>query len=320
MPPEGVAVDGVLGLQALGAVLADDLDPRLGKLGHVLHGHVLGGRDDGDPRPDLCLDRLVPRPDSLRDIGDHPLAAGPRRRPVDARRRAPGCSRCRDQCGGRRRRRRRGAPARPRSRDRAGPLGRRRHRSARERAPRLRPPPRSSTARSLGRSQRRASAAERRAPLSTIPASRPRQPTWRAAAPGRSPFARTSATGRQSAVKTSRGSPGESDQRPSPGSPGFPHGGRRRRAPACRSAEARRRCRFPQPTAARFSRTCSGSSSVNRPRLRVSNGASLTPPRRVENATAYGPGASQRISVTSLSGDQLLCGREFGFAALELAA
>jgi hypothetical protein len=49
-----------------------------------------------------------------------------------------------------------------------------------------------------------------------MPASRPRQPTWSAAIAGRVPFARAIAIGRQSAVKTSSGSPGASVQRPSP--------------------------------------------------------------------------------------------------------
>ena len=70
----------------------------------------------------------------------------------------------------------------------------------------------------------------------------------------------------------------------------------------------------------RFSATRSGSSPVSRPRLSVSNGASLTPPRRVENATAYGPGASQRRAEASLVGDQLPRGGELGLAAVELAA
>ena len=52
----------------------------------------------------------------------------------------------------------------------------------------------------------------------------------------------------------------------------------------------------------------------------MSNGAPLTPPRRVENATAYGPGASQRISASSLIGDQFSRGGQLGPAAAQLPA
>src|SRR5439155_22542670 len=51
----------------------------------------------------------------------------------------------------------------------------------------------------------------------------------------------------------------------------------------------------------RFSVTCSVSSSVRRPRLSESKGGPLTPPRRVENATTYCPGGSQRRSGTWVS-------------------
>jgi len=70
----------------------------------------------------------------------------------------------------------------------------------------------------------------------------------------------------------------------------------------------------------RFSAMWSGSSAVSRPRLSVSNGASLTPPRRVEKPTEYGPGASQRMRPSSLVGDQLPGGGELRLAAVELAA
>ena len=76
-----------------------------------------------------------------------------------------------------------------------------------------RPPrrPRSSTARSPGRSRRRACRRRARATavLRRSRPSRPRQPTCSAADRRRgSPFARAIATGRQSAVKTSSGCPG----------------------------------------------------------------------------------------------------------------
>src|SRR5436305_1197641 len=62
-----------------------------------------------------------------------------------------------------------------------------------------------------------------------------------------------------------------------------------------------------------------GGSSRSRPRWSVSKGVSLTPPTRVQNATAYGPGASQRISCRSLT-DQLSRRRQLRLAAVELAA
>ena len=52
----------------------------------------------------------------------------------------------------------------------------------------------------------------------------------------------------------------------------------------------------------------------------MSNGASLTPPTRVEKAARYGPGASQRISGRSAIGDQLARGGQLRLAPVELAA
>src|SRR5712692_8396864 len=157
------------------------------------------------------------------------------------------------------------------------------------------------------------------AALSTIPPRRPRQPTCSAAIAGCPPFARASATGRQSAVKTSNGSPGVSDQTPSPG---FPCPSARRTSGPCTWRPKRRSSRSVPASAQRrlrFSVTCSGSSSVRRPRLSVSNGASLIPPTRVENAAAYGPGVSHRISARSAT-DQLARGGQFRLAAVEVAA
>ena len=51
----------------------------------------------------------------------------------------------------------------------------------------------------------------------------------------------------------------------------------------------------------------------------MSNGASLTPPTRVENAAAYGPGASHRRSGRSLT-DQVPRRRQLGLAPIELAS
>ncbi len=154
----------------------------------------------------------------------------------------------------------------------------------------------------------------------TIPASRPRQPTCRAAIAGRSPFPRASATGRQSAVKTSSGSPGVSDQTPSPGSP-LPSA-RRTTCPCTWRPKRSSSGSVPASmhSRPRFSSTRSGSSSVSRPRLSVSNGASLTPPTRVENAATYGPGASHRIKGSRLPTDQLAGSGQLRLAAVEIAA
>ena len=154
VPPEGVAVDGVLALEILRAVLPHDLDARLGENGHLLERDVLRRRDDRDAGADLGPDPLVGGAHVLRrharSLPGRPVAA----RCGGARRRARGCSACR------------GRRARPPRRRPRGARGRRRvHRSrllprstSGPNAPRtaLRPrrPPRSSTARSRDRSPR----------------------------------------------------------------------------------------------------------------------------------------------------------------------
>ena len=59
VPAEPVAVELVLALQVLGAVLADDLEPRLGEHAHLLERHVLRRRDDRDAGTRLRPHRLV---------------------------------------------------------------------------------------------------------------------------------------------------------------------------------------------------------------------------------------------------------------------
>ena len=59
VPAEGVAVGGVLALEILSAVLADDLDSGLDENGHLLDGHVLRGDDDGDAVADLVADASI---------------------------------------------------------------------------------------------------------------------------------------------------------------------------------------------------------------------------------------------------------------------
>jgi hypothetical protein len=66
VPAEFVAVPGMLGLEILGPVLADDVDPGLGQDPQLLFGDVLRRGDDGDGRSDLGLDALVALPDLLR--------------------------------------------------------------------------------------------------------------------------------------------------------------------------------------------------------------------------------------------------------------
>jgi hypothetical protein len=60
VPPEGVAVAGVLRLQVLGPVLPHHLDPGLGQHGEVIGLDVFRRGDDGDVRPDVGPDSLVP--------------------------------------------------------------------------------------------------------------------------------------------------------------------------------------------------------------------------------------------------------------------
>ena len=59
MPAERVAVDSVLGLEVLGAVLADYLDAGLGERREVFERDVLRGGDDCDRRTDLLADAVV---------------------------------------------------------------------------------------------------------------------------------------------------------------------------------------------------------------------------------------------------------------------
>src|SRR5579884_1631341 len=143
-----------------------------------------------------------------------------------------------------------------------------------------------------------------RAPAATMPARRPRHPACRIASAGSPPFARPTAIGRQSAVRRSIPCPGWSLQRPSQWSytvPGVttPRASARRTVAPCRCHAIVAPSRS-TPTASqrrvRLATTFAGSSSVRMPRLSDANGPSETPPCRVENATAYGPGASQWIN------------------------
>ena len=218
-----VAVARVLRLEVLGAVLAHDLDPRLGERTHLLDRDVLR-RDDDRRRP------ARPRPGSARrlartssgDTRDHSLDAARLARRAGARRSAPDCTRCRGRRGA--------TSSTPASRSaRSAALQRSsvvRDTSARSARRTARPPrarPRSSRARSPGPiaaadARRRA----RRRRSATTPPSRPRQPTWSDGHRRRAAVARASAIGRQSALIARMGRSGSSVQRPSPGSPRAP--------------------------------------------------------------------------------------------------
>src|SRR5256885_2541070 len=59
VPAERVAVLGVLALELLGAILPDDVDPRLCQDRHVGDRYVLRGRDNRDALPHLAADARV---------------------------------------------------------------------------------------------------------------------------------------------------------------------------------------------------------------------------------------------------------------------
>jgi hypothetical protein len=65
VPTERAPVPGVLRLEVLSAVLADDLDACLGERPELLEGDVLRRGDDRDAGARLRPDRVVARPDLL---------------------------------------------------------------------------------------------------------------------------------------------------------------------------------------------------------------------------------------------------------------
>jgi hypothetical protein len=68
VPPERVAIAGVLRLEVLGAVLADDLDARLGQDCQLVDRDVLYGGDDRDPGRARLLVALEDYFGRLRDV------------------------------------------------------------------------------------------------------------------------------------------------------------------------------------------------------------------------------------------------------------
>ena len=122
MPAERVAVDRVLALEVLRAVLPHHLDPGFREHGHVLERDVLRRRDDRHVASDLGANALVRGADGLR----RHVRSLPARRAASrcggARRRAPGCTTCRGRRARPPRRPPRAAPVRPRSRGRGSGL------------------------------------------------------------------------------------------------------------------------------------------------------------------------------------------------------
>jgi len=74
MPAESIAVLGVLALELLRAVFADDLDARLDEHGHVGKRDVLRRGDDRDVLSDIRADALVRGADGVRRRSRSPLA------------------------------------------------------------------------------------------------------------------------------------------------------------------------------------------------------------------------------------------------------
>ena len=61
VPPERIAVHRMLRLEILNAVLADHIDPALGKHAHLLEAHILRRGNNRYARPNVRLDALVAR-------------------------------------------------------------------------------------------------------------------------------------------------------------------------------------------------------------------------------------------------------------------
>ena len=74
VPAEGVAVERVLPLEILRAVLADDCDSRLRESTQLLGGDVLRRHDHRDRRPDVVADAGVARRNLARARDVHGLA------------------------------------------------------------------------------------------------------------------------------------------------------------------------------------------------------------------------------------------------------
>ena len=217
VPAERVAVALVLGHEVLRAVLADDLDARLGERGHVRRARRTSSprrrSRRGRPRPGCARSARGRR---QRDKAEHALASA----------RAPASRRCEKKRSGLQRGARVEAVDVGDARGAQGPLGRRPEvelparcmtSPPKRRRERARPPPRrprSSTARSPARPPLRASRrrARRHRPRRSLRAGRA-SPAWSDARPParrRSPARPRS--GRQSAVSASIGSPGWSSR------------------------------------------------------------------------------------------------------------
>src|SRR3954453_16741910 len=86
MPPERIAVDGVLCLQVLRSGLSHYLDPGVDQQCQLLDGDVLRRRDDRYLIANLRSDSLVARADSVRRSEQEPPARHEAFRPCGARR------------------------------------------------------------------------------------------------------------------------------------------------------------------------------------------------------------------------------------------
>ena len=317
VPAERVAVDGVLALEILGAVLPHDLDARLPR------GRPCPrARRTSSPR--RSSRRCRPRPGSARRFARTAQATRaitpwtPRGLPGAAVREEPSSGlQCvqRSTCAS--------TSSTPASRQRA--LGGTpevelpaahdvRPERRRERLRRPPRPPRSSTARSPGRRPRGAARRAPRLPDADDPGEQsPPAGVQDGDAPAlavRRGRAR-SAGSRRSCARI--GTSGSSVQRPSPGSPRAPGSAR------CTSVECTCRLSASRSGSApisahsrrRFSSTRSTSSPLMRPRFSEAYGPPLTPPSRVEKATSYGPGGRQRITCSCLSASASSHSRSF---------
>ena len=206
VPAERVAVARVLRREVLLAVLADDLDSRVHERLHVVEGDVLRRGHDRDARADLRPDPLVPRRGS-RQATRATTPWTPRGFPSRRwEKKSPARTPCRGRDARRARRRRRATPSAARQRS-SRPPRRSRARSARGTGGDV--VAHLEAARPDGGAEAAASSPSPSAAtaLSTIPASRPRQPTWRTAtAGGRAVGARDARS--EGSRRSSRGSAG----------------------------------------------------------------------------------------------------------------
>src|SRR5436190_9987957 len=174
VPAENIAVFGVLRLEILCAILADDVNAGLGENLHVCKRHVLRRRDDRHVRADLLAYTRVLLADVLRRYTRSLPGARLRRRRGGARRSLGRCMTCRARSSRPTRRRRLGARARPPREYRGCGLVSPWCRNARDRRFGCRRPPRNSRRRSRALLRPSAVATPRHATLATPRQASPR--------------------------------------------------------------------------------------------------------------------------------------------------